>query len=247
MSKLETPVVDSDGDHDQLLLANRLPPLPDGSRRIFLIRHGETDWNAAGKMQGGGFDIELNPSGLRQAQQVADELAPFSLGIVASSHLLRARHTADAIAAHHPSAPRVILTGLGEMRFGEFEGLALRGPECTKEIMDRFLQINQAMKQDPNVRWPGKDGESLAEVEERSVAALKEILAMKDGAIANHPNIAVVAHGRTINIMLASLLEKDCRKFSKFRQRNCSINVLDVSPSMEYKSLILDYNGHIER
>ena len=247
MGKLETLVVDS---HHGVPLANLLPPLLDGNRRIFLIRHGETDWNAEGKLQGGGFDIELNKNGTRQALQAAEELAPTSmgapsLGIVASSQLLRARYTADAIAAKHPSAQRVILAGLGEMRFGDFEGLALRGPECTKERMDRFLQINNAMKQDPNVRWPGKDGESLAEVEERSVSALNEILAMNEAA--NNQYIGVVAHGRTINIMLASLLEKDCRLFSKFRQRNCSINVLDVSPSMEYKSLILNYNDHIER
>ena len=229
-------------------LMERLPPLPpDGSRRIFLIRHGETEWNAEGKMQGGGFDLELNENGKRQAQQLADELASSpSLGIVASSHLRRAQSTANGIAVMHPNAQRVILAGFGEMRFGDFEGLSLRGPECSQEITDKFQLINNAMKKDPNVRWPGKDGESLAEVEERSVSALNELLAMTtDGA--NCRYIAVVAHGRTINIMLASLLENDCRLFSKFRQQNCCINVLDISPSMEYKSLILNYNDHMER
>jgi len=238
-------------------LSERLPPLDNAgiaTRRIFLIRHGETDWNALGKMQGGGFDLELNANGRDQAARLAQELSNIRLDVVASSHLQRARATADAIvqqqqqqcqdSSSSASPARVVLAGLGEMRFGEFEGRALRGPECTKEITEQFQDVNNRMKRDPHVRWPN-GGESLAEVEARSVAALNEILELyRDSS----RSIGIVAHGRTINIMLASLLEKDCRNFSKYRQRNCCINVLDVSlPSLEYKSVILNYYDHMER
>jgi len=237
-----SPSTSSDTAAHAPRLSSKLPQLADdGSRRIFLIRHGETDWNALGKMQGGGFDLELNENGRLQAQKLSEELADIPLDLVASSHLQRAQKTADKVHERHSSARRIVKPGLGEMRFGEFEGLSLKGPECTKEITEKFLHYNNEMKENKDVTWPG--GESLADVEVRSISALNEIL--NENAESRY--IGIVGHGRTINIMLASLLEQDCRAFSKFRQRNCSINVMDVSPNLEYKGLLLNYYDHIER
>ena len=68
-------------------------------RRIFLIRHGETDWNKQGKLQGGSVDIALNSKGKQQATQLANELhnTGTKFDIIASSHLQRACQTADAL------------------------------------------------------------------------------------------------------------------------------------------------------
>ena len=211
-------------------------------------------------MQGGGFDLALNEAGHRQAALLAQEFADVPLGFLVSSHLQRARQTADALQARQPSSTRRLpdLEGLGEMRFGEFEGLALRGPHCTKEITERFQYYNDGMKRDKDVAWPG-GGESLAQVEARAVGAVRRILQLVDDkhkddtAESTQPQsssdfIGIVAHGRTLNILLASLLgeERDARLFAKYRQRNCGVNVLDVSPDLEHtKCLLLSYNDHI--
>jgi broad specificity phosphatase PhoE len=219
-------------------LAEKLPPLPDRHQRIFLIRHGETDWNAEGKMQGGGFDIELNDAGKLQAEKVAKELTDIPFGVVASSHLVRAKATAAAILAQHETAKSMVLSGFGEMRFGTFEGLSLRGPLCTKEITQKFQRLNDEMKLDKQVCWP--EGESIAEVETRARAALQEILDM------GHSYVCVVAHGRTNNILLASLLEGNGQFFFKFHQGNCCINVVDVDPNGNFKKQIIRFEEHIK-
>jgi broad specificity phosphatase PhoE len=114
----QSPVVDVDHFH------SLLPPLLDGNnnghcrRRVYLIRHAETDWNLLYKIQGGGFDMPLNANGIRQANAVAnlfvvqDEEAEevgsqstkqppsrmiVPVDLVASSHLERAHATADVV------------------------------------------------------------------------------------------------------------------------------------------------------
>ena len=80
-----------------------LPPLPDGHKRLYLIRHGETDWNTENRIQGS-TDKSLNAVGLRQADALRRYLADAPIELIASSHLRRAAQTADAVAAAHPRA-----------------------------------------------------------------------------------------------------------------------------------------------
>jgi len=117
-------------------LGSSIPPLAPGMRRIFIVRHGQTDWNVQRRIQGGGADLELNKMGEAQAAAAAAELAnvgPFS--VVASSHLVRAKRTADHIAIKHPDARRIVDERFGEMRFGKFEGAELGADaEAAKEV-----------------------------------------------------------------------------------------------------------------
>jgi broad specificity phosphatase PhoE len=222
-------------------LASKLPELKENCRRIYLIRHGETDFNAAGKLQGGGYDLPLNQNGKEQAATVAEELCAVPFGVIASSHLRRAQQTADYMHQQHPTAQRIVLAGFGEMRFGDFEGVNLRGEGACKETTQRYVQWNDRIKQDVTVPWPG-GGESLAQVQERAVGALQTLLE-------DHPaahQVGIVAHGRTINIMLASMLRGDPRQFASFHQKNCCINVLDYDGD-QFDSLVLSYDEHIHR
>jgi broad specificity phosphatase PhoE len=183
-----------------LRLADYLPPLKEGSRRLYLVRHGETDWNRAGKIQGGGFDIELNENGRRQAQLVAEEMKGLPIGVVASSHLKRASETADVL--HRVAAinsKRTIHSGFGEMRFGEFEGIAHRSPEIDPELKDRFLRANKEISTNLDAKYPG-DGESTRDVQKRFLAAINAVLGESED-----PHVVVVGHGRTNKIGLSSL------------------------------------------
>ena len=90
--------------------------------RLVLIRHGETAWNRATRIQGH-TDIPLSPLGLAQAERLAEALADEPLAAIYASDLSRARQTADALARVH-ELPVRLDAGLRERAFGRFEGLS---------------------------------------------------------------------------------------------------------------------------
>ena len=88
--------------------------------KILLTRHGQTDWNVLGKIQGI-TDIELNETGIKQAQKTRDELANYPIDVILSSPLKRAKRTAEIIGENR-NIPVIIEEGLKERCFGKFEG-----------------------------------------------------------------------------------------------------------------------------
>jgi broad specificity phosphatase PhoE len=88
---------------------------------LLLVRHGETDWNAEGKLQGH-TDRPLNDDGRRQAQALADRLATENIDAVYASDLSRAREMAEILAAKH-GLPVVVDPDLREKNWGNWEGL----------------------------------------------------------------------------------------------------------------------------
>lgn len=102
--------------------------------RILLTRHGETSWNALGKLQGH-TDIELNDAGRGQARALADAFCAVGITAVWTSDLARARQTGEIVAAALGLAAPTVEPELRERRFGVFEGLtraecATRHPEA---------------------------------------------------------------------------------------------------------------------
>ena len=144
---------------------------------IYLIRHGETIWNAEKRYQGS-HDISLSEEGLRQLRQ-----ADFSPETVYITKLRRTRQTAERI---FPKANLVEVPGLEEMCFGEFEGR-------------NYIE----MANDPDYRaWvagncegrcPG--GEDQAEFTDRVCAAFEQL--MEDALARNETRLIIVAHGGT--------------------------------------------------
>ncbi|MFC3216646.1 histidine phosphatase family protein, partial [Comamonas sp. JC664] len=90
------------------------------STQIIAIRHGETDWNLAARIQGH-TDIPLNATGERQARQLAQALAETPLAHIYSSDLQRALRTAQALALAN-GAPLATHSALRERSFGDYEG-----------------------------------------------------------------------------------------------------------------------------
>ena len=154
---------------------------------LFLVRHGQTDWNVEGRWQGHA-DVPLNARGREQAAHVARSLAEVGLRAIYSSDLSRARETAQALAA---------ITGLGvqldprlrEIHQGEWQGLLVT------EIQERYGQEFHRRHDDPlNVAPPG--GETVLQVKERVVAAIEDI-------VRQHPleRVAVVSHGFALAVV----------------------------------------------
>lgn len=88
--------------------------------RLLLTRHGQTDWNVLGKIQGK-TDIELNETGIKQAMEVREKLINEKIDVIISSPLKRAKKTAQIIAQNR-DIPLIIDEAIEERCFGEFEG-----------------------------------------------------------------------------------------------------------------------------
>lgn len=154
---------------------------------LYLVRHGETDWNREGKYTGQS-DIPLNDAGRRQAQKAAEQLREYAPQIIYSSDLLRAYETAQIISSAI-SAPIINDDRLREINQGEWEGMHV------DEIKDKFNSLFRAREKDPfNVSSP--QGETMGEVYQRVKEALKKILA-------DHPHdkVVITAHGVVLAII----------------------------------------------
>src|SRR5437868_4346988 len=91
-------------------------------RVVYLARHGETDWNRAGRWQGW-TDVPLNPTGEAQALALAEKLRDRTIARIVSSHLARARRTAEIVAGALSVTDIATDADLKERGFGLFEGL----------------------------------------------------------------------------------------------------------------------------
>jgi 2,3-bisphosphoglycerate-dependent phosphoglycerate mutase len=159
--------------------------------RLILIRHGETDWNTEGRWQGQ-VDVPLNATGRRQAQRMARSLKSAAIMAIYSSDLQRARQTAQVL-ADSTGLPLHLDSRLREIHQGEWQGLLF------SEIQARYTQAYQDRQRDPlNFSPPG--GEAVAQVRERVVAAIREI-------VRQHPDeaVAIVLHGFVLAVLIAHL------------------------------------------
>ena len=116
--------------------------------RLLLVRHGETDWNADGRLQGQ-TDRPLNDYGRRQARQLADELAAEDLAAIYASDLARARETAEIVGLRL-ELPVTLDADLREKDWGTWEGLTAVERdrvefvgESTEEHQERILRALQ--------------------------------------------------------------------------------------------------------
>ncbi len=160
------------------------------ARVIYLSRHGETDWNAEGRWQGH-TDKPLNETGREQARALAETLRSLDLAGVVTSDLLRARETAQIVAATLGLAIDYVDPDLRERTVGVFEGL-------TREECERLHPEAWTAWIERKVAPPG--GEAQHPLAERVTAAI----ARAASRIASSPRpILLVTHGGAMRAALA--------------------------------------------
>lgn len=163
-------------------------------RRLVLLRHGQTDHNVAGRMQGH-VDSTLTEHGLAQAVEAAPELALLRPDRLISSDLKRAVDTADVLGAAC-GLPVKLDARLRETHLGEWQGLSIA------QIEEIWPGAIAQWRSDP--AWTPPGGESRIEVVRRSrpvVDELDEEFALESGATA-----VLVAHGGIIAGLVSGLL-----------------------------------------
>ncbi len=185
--------------------------------RLFLVRHGETEWNALTKFQGH-TDVPLSRRGKLQAKLLGQRLAQEKITAFYASDLSRAFETASIISQYHGNGIEIEkVADLREINFGMWEGLT------TKEIRSNFTKEMELWWKNPlNARIPG--GETLAEVVERSRRAIKEIIRRHAGG-----KIVVVSHGGVIRCIVGDILGMDLNQYWRLKLDNASLTILEFS------------------
>lgn len=149
-----------------------------GSLTLLLVRHGQSEWNAAGLLQGQTRHVPLTDLGRAQAAAAAWELAALRPGALISSDLLRAVQTAEHC-ARATGLPMATASALREQGYGVLEG------RPSRELWDLVDWT------DPH--WAADGGESLAQLHGRVAAYLARLCARPPAAV-----VALVTHGDTI-------------------------------------------------
>lgn len=182
-----------------------------GTLRIYLARHGETDWNLERKVQGG-TDTALNSTGRRQAAKLGEHLKGVRLDAIYSSTLRRSRETAEIVRGQLPVKG---LAGLNERKAGKFEGRRVDGsdPVIAAEYEKRSA--------DPDDRLDG--GESLNQFFERVRATVATIRQQHAGG-----EILIVGHLVTNQMILRALFGLTFAQARSINQANDEVYLIEL-------------------
>lgn len=199
---------------------------------IFVARHGETEYNRIGKLQGRGIDAPLNETGKSQAKCLADYLTNYEATSIISSSLTRAWQTAS----FYEEKTKLTLQknrDLDEMDFGDFEGISM------KEIVQELNDVQNGWKSgDVSLKIPG--GESPREVFGRADAAARSYI---NGA--DSQTIMLFVHGRLIRILLSEWLGYGLKNMHKVEHGNGAVNHL-VLENGSFEPVYLNKTDHLE-
>jgi probable phosphoglycerate mutase len=185
---------------------------------LLAVRHGETRWNAEGRMQGH-LDSDLDPSGIAQADALGRRLADERIDAVIASDLGRTLATARGITAHTGHAIRTDAR-LRERHLGIFQSLtgteaALRHPADWRRFKER----------DPEHDLHG--GETLRQFSARCVACVNELAALHP-----HATLLVVTHGGVLDVLFRHTTGLPLAAPRTFTLLNASLNTFEITQGM---------------
>ncbi len=175
---------------------------------LILARHGETAWNVVEVFRGRA-DVDLDETGLRQAELLADFLHEHKIEAVYSSPLIRAQKTARAIAAKQ-HLEVITAKELNDLKFGEWEGLPLT------EVRDKYPDLFTKWVETPHlVKIP--NGETLDDVTKRANAFVNDVVTRHQGTI------VMVSHRVVHKLLILALLGLDNSHFWNIKMYTAAI------------------------
>src|SRR3989344_2261529 len=164
---------------------------------IYLVRHGESEWNVQSLMQGKTSGVPLTKTGIKQARAIEAKLKSIKFAAIFSSDLLRARQTAQVIAYQRKLAVTTA-RAIRERSFGRYEGKTLKQyQEDLRETLSRF----DALSDKDKFKFVYPHGiEGIGETVARVITFLREISVAYAGK-----NVLVISHGGVLRLLLIHL------------------------------------------
>lgn len=195
--------------------------------RLFLVRHGETDWNLQMRFQGQ-TDVELNARGVEQAEAIASRLREEPLRAVYSSDLRRAMQTAQSIARYHGLYP-VADADLRELSYGVWEGMS------REEILaSEWAELFEKYRRD-SLRYRPPGAEYPEQILERSRRVLQRIRHEH-----HEGTVCIVGHGGSLRALICVALSAPLETFRHIRLDNASLSAIECRDDRMWVSLIND-------
>ncbi len=199
--------------------------------RICMVRHGETAWNAEGRVQGQ-LDIPLNDVGRAQARATADALAGEDFTAIYCSDLVRVRQTAEP-SARRLALPVSYMAELRERHYGMFETLTY------VEVREKFPeQYARFRDKDPDFDFEG--GETLRGFNERALKAVTGLIERHAGE-----QILIFTHGGVLEMVYRHAKSVGLSSPRDFEIPNAGINWLEVTAA-EWKVWAWAEIAHLE-
>lgn len=181
---------------------------------LYIVRHGQTEWNILERMQGSS-DVPLNQTGKHQAENVARRLTPVSLQAAYASPLSRAYETAEAIVRGRDLAIQKE-SALIEVGFGEWEGKHFQ--EMDTVYAARF----SAYMEDPENHEPPRGGDHMQE----RIVQMNAFLQRLKQQYTHGENVLLVTHGFAIRILLSVIMEVPMKCMAPFFMGNTSVSII---------------------
>jgi len=200
--------------------------------RFYLIRHGETDWNKAGRYQGR-TNIDLNEEGREQARLLGERFKYLPLDALYVSPLNRAVETANEVARTTGIKP-VTDEHFIEINFGEWEGHTI--PELSEKFGSAYTDFFKDPFDHP---VPGEGSFQIAM--DRAIEGFNILAERHKGQ-----NVAIISHGGLLRVMLVGLLEMGDAFYRKTWMTNTSITMLDVMADGRKLLMTLNDKAHLE-
>lgn len=200
--------------------------------RLYIARHGETQWNKEKRIQGRA-DLEMNENGLFQVGEVAKGLSEVQFDFVYSSPLKRAIKTAEIISG---SEKVIIDEKIYELDFGPLEGVEYGDIDKIQvELLDDNLVKVRTFFGTPDSYVPFEGGETYDSIFKRA----EEFLEYIKKQYKNNENILVVSHATFIHVLI-SIIEKIplSQLWSSIHIPNCSVSVIEYTEN-EFKVIEL--------
>ena len=193
--------------------------------RLYLVRHGETEWNAQGRLTGH-TDVGLSEKGQRQAQAVARRLDGVSFHAAYSSDLSRTAETARIILAQK----KVTLNAIPQLReryYGVFEGLTVAERQARYPDMFAASLFN-------DLEFAPTDGETMSQVGARMIAFVAEL---RERHL--EETVLIAGHGGALRATLPALLDLPLKALWRLGMDNCSLSIVDTYPESEGVGAVL--------
>jgi len=200
---------------------------------LYLIRHGETQWNILKRTQGI-TDVGLTERGKEQARLLAEKLKNRKIQKLLCSDLKRAYDTAAIIGKSLGIEP-IQTPLLREVCFGDWEGHTI------EEIQDRFPGELEHWYSDTSF-FP-QNGESIDFVRRRVRSFIEQYL---DHEIRSLEGLMVVSHAVICKILLTELLDLPIYFMRRFKMSNASINILKLEPHREASVILMNDTCHLD-
>jgi probable phosphomutase (TIGR03848 family) len=198
---------------------------------ILLIRHAVNDYVKTGKLAGWTPEVHLNEEGQAQAQALGDRLSDAPLKAIYASPLERTMETAQAVQAHHPHLTIEQNMGIGEVKYGDWQGKKIA--HLRRRKMWDVIQEYPSRAYFPN-------GEAMREVQVRAVNEIERLVTV-------HPSqmIAIFSHADLIKMVLAHYLGMHLDNFQRIVVSPASISTLMLSHSRPFLGTIND-TAHVQ-